>query len=187
MIQNRDIPALIAPKGLDAAILDVNQSLLQGLNWLDRAYGKADKLEEERDGRRVRFPGIYAGGGLKTQYVRMFPDRTLGNFCWVDVDDGYEADWIPGQQSYLTARASWVFWYNIEDVFGVNSDNYTNRNVIDAVMIALRFAKGLEVTNIYERGENIYKGYDINEVKNQFLMRPYQGFRIETELRYLAC
>jgi hypothetical protein len=35
------------------------------------------------------------------------------------------------------------------------------------------------VTAVYERAENVYDGFNIDEVDNQFMMAPYAAFRFE--------
>ena len=40
----------------------------------------------------------------------------------------------------------------------------------------------IKITRIYENAENIYRGYSLDEVDNQYLMHPYGGFRFEGEL-----
>ena len=37
----------------------------------------------------------------------------------------------------------------------------------------------IEINRIYELAENIYRGFSLDEVDNQFLMAPYGGFRFE--------
>lgn len=40
----------------------------------------------------------------------------------------------------------------------------------------------LTVTQIEEKAENIYKGYSLDEVDNQFLMHPFGGLRFDGKL-----
>jgi hypothetical protein len=35
---------------------------------------------------------------------------------------------------------------------------------------------------VYERAENVFEGYSLDEVDNQFLMQPFAGLRITGEL-----
>ena len=38
------------------------------------------------------------------------------------------------------------------------------------------------LSRIYERAENVFQGYSLDEVDNQYLMSPYAGFRITGEM-----
>jgi hypothetical protein len=35
------------------------------------------------------------------------------------------------------------------------------------------------VSRIYERAENVFRGYTMDEVDNQFLMSPFAGWRFD--------
>jgi hypothetical protein len=40
------------------------------------------------------------------------------------------------------------------------------------------------LNRIYERAENIYRGYTLSEIDNQFLMHPFAGFRFDGILEF---
>ena len=40
------------------------------------------------------------------------------------------------------------------------------------------------LNKIYERAENIYRGYTLSEIDNQFLMHPFSGFRFDGLLEF---
>ena len=41
---------------------------------------------------------------------------------------------------------------------------------------------GFTINRVYELAENIYRGFSLDEVDNQFLMQPYGGIRFEGEI-----
>jgi hypothetical protein len=43
----------------------------------------------------------------------------------------------------------------------------------------------IRLNNIQELASDIYRGFSFSEIDNQFLMRPYSGFRINGNMRYL--
>jgi hypothetical protein len=38
------------------------------------------------------------------------------------------------------------------------------------------------INRIYELAENVYRGFTLDEIDNQFLMHPFAGFRFAGEL-----
>jgi hypothetical protein len=53
--------------------------------------------------------------------------------------------------------------------------------VKEDILLALQdihIRKGwIRVSRIYERAENVFAGFTLDEVQNQFMMAPYAGFR----------
>lgn len=173
------------PALLDAACNAVATSLGDSLVWLDNAFGRAVKREKQMDGQRVLYPAIYAGSG---EYLRLFPDEHLGNFCWMDIQDGYTMDWIARNYWRVRATAGLVVWFDLRRVYPTTYDSNSEENVKAAVLTALHTALPpalrFTVSRAWDRSENIFRGYSLSEVDNQFMMRPYGCFRLEGELRY---
>ena len=40
----------------------------------------------------------------------------------------------------------------------------------------------MRINRVYEKAENIFTGFTLDEIDNQFLMHPFAGFRFEGEL-----
>lgn len=180
---------ITTPALLDAACNAVALAMRDSLTWLDNAYGRAVKRERMQDGQRVIYPAIYAGGG---EYLRLFPDEHLGNFCWMDVQDGYSVDWIARKYWRVRATAGLIVWFDLRSVYPSTYDSNTEENVKSAVLGALRSALSpalrFTVSRAWDRSENIFRGYSLSEVDNQFMMRPYGCFRLDGELVYeTAC
>jgi len=187
-MNNPSQPTLTNPQLIDNTINGVNEKLLAGLSWLDNAFGKAQRLTKMRDGKEYKYPAIYASGGRDREYFPVFPDEHKGNYSFFDVKDGeYFENWNPGEYAFLTVDFGIVFWYNIEDVYPTEYTTRTSENIkreILDVLSGIHVAGGkFRVTGIKERAENIYNGYDHNEIDNQFLMRPFGGLRIEGKLK----
>lgn len=85
MVKNPSVPNLIEPKMVDLALLEIQAKLLSDLSWLNNAFGKVDLMKEG-------IPCVYVGGPVGEDYLGLFPDSHLGNFCFFDFKDGETID-----------------------------------------------------------------------------------------------
>jgi hypothetical protein len=83
-----------------------------------------------------------------------------------------------------------IFWFDFRKVF-LDPDDwrlFTVENVMDQVFNVLKdgsFVNSeMHFLRSWVEGVNIYNGFSDKEVENQFLMRPYGGFRIDMEFLY---
>lgn len=188
-----------SPVLLDKVLQDMQQSLLERLPWLDKAFGRAYKLvRHESDGNKNVYPATYIGKG---EYASLEPNDQYGNFCWFDIYDPQKITPVVQSMPQYTFEGAIVFWYDLSTIYNDDSVLYTE-DVKDEIMRVLT-APGLikttgkmDITNIYERFDNIYSGYSIEKVYNnyiyagsdiqdmdkQYFMYPYAGLRIEFTL-----
>ena len=187
------------PVLLDKVLQDIQNRLKLKLPWLDKAFGRAYKLVEHRsDGNKFIYPAAYVG---HSDYVSLVPNDTFTNFSWFDIYDPQEIDGsMPGLPKYIFSGAI-IFWYDIRRIYDDDSALYTEE-VKDEILKVLT-TPGLvsngghfDVLKIYERFENIYKGYSLEKIYNnysykgegiesidkQFFMYPYAGIRIEFKI-----
>lgn len=177
---------------LDEAIGEIQQALAGGLPWLDAAFGRAQKLVKEINGRRITTPNVYCGGlqGYgNNDYIEVSPDSFKGNFCFFVVDDPQTIDWEPNAEMEQRAPFSIVFWFDLRRVFG----SLTNRNTEYLKAQILDILNGrsgwlmrngsIRINKCYEQAANIYRSFSLDECDNQFLMHPFAGFRFEGEIR----
>lgn len=187
------------PVLLDKVIQDIQESLIARLNWLDKAFGRAYKLVEHRlDGDKFIYPAAYVGN---SEYVSLLPNDNFGNFCWFDIYDPQEITQIVQSTPQFSFSGAIVFWYNLNTIYADADVMYTEE-IKDEIVRALttpgliKQTGRLEINKIFERFENIYKGYSIEKIYNnfaykgdniqdidkQFFMHPYAGIRIEFEM-----
>lgn len=181
-------PATITTPVLLDLSLSVIQSVLEAkISWLTTAYGKAEKRERLKAEQRVIYPAIFAGG---TDYLTMFPDSHLGNFSYFEIPDGQEIEWNFRRPHSFESDFGLIFWYDFRVVAPLDPTGVTNENVKAEVLGVLGGntfpGVRVQVNKIFDRSENIYRGYTLSEIDNQFLMRPYGGFRLEGRLSYSA-
>ena len=186
MIKNPDIPSIDGPVLIDAVLLRFQNILSANLEWLNFAFGKCRKLKKSDKKNTIIYPGIYSGD--IDDYMSLFPDRHIGNFSFFDMDDPDGVVEIDRFNFDHKVRGGLIFHYSFEDIFPNNHENKTEENVKSLVLQVLKKVRiqngSFSVLNIVEEAANIYKGYTDQEVQNQFLKRPYGGFRVNLEINY---
>lgn len=187
------------PVLLDKVIQDLQKVFLEKLSWLNYAFGRAYKLVEHlQDGEKTIYPAAYNGN---SEYISLVPNDNLGNFSWFDIYDPQTITTVVPALPQITFDGAVVFWYNLESIYDDKTVMHTEE--IKDELIGLLSTPGLikttgriEIKEIYERFENIYKGYSIERIYNnyaykgegiqdidkQFFMYPYAGIRIEFTL-----
>ena len=187
------------PVLLDKILQDMQKSLMNRLNWLNCAFGRAYKLVEHRpDGNKFIYPAMYNGNG---EYVSLLPNDSFGNFSWFDIYDPQKITEVVQSLPQYTFSGAIIFWYDLSSIYEDETVMHTEE-VKDEIMRVLTTpglittTGKLVINDIYERFENIYKGYSIEKIYNnytykgegiqdidkQFFMYPYAGIRIEFTL-----
>lgn len=174
------VPTLIDPQLIDKAFMEIQTSLVAKLDWLDHAFGKAQRLKEQVEGKTVIYPGVYVG---QEEYLNVFPDEHIGNFTFFDSYDGEDLDHKGRGNISFSAKFGLIVWFDYRTVYPNDWQQRTIENVkaevIDAMKRTLTSLSSIRMTHTWERSEDIYKGYTDKEIRQQFLMRPFGGFRIE--------
>lgn len=187
------------PVLLDKILQDMQKSLMNRLKWLNCAFGRAYKLVEHRpDGNKFIYPAMYNGNG---EYVSLLPNDNFSNFSWFDIYDPQKITEVVQSLPQYTFSGAIIFWYDLSSIYEDETVMHTEE-VKDEIMRVLTTpglittTGKLVINDIYERFENIYKGYSIEKIYNnytykgegiqdidkQFFMYPYAGIRIEFTL-----
>jgi len=194
--RNVKIPRKENPVILDKIIQDIQDSLTSKLKWLNYAFGRAYKLVEHNSGgSKFIYPAAYIGN---SEYASLLPNDNYGNFCWFDIYDPQEITQVVQSLPQFTFSGAIVFWLNLDTIYADAEAMYTEeiKNEIVQVLTGSGLIKSegrLTLTKIYERFENIYKGYalekiyntytykgeDIQSIDKLFFMHPYAGLRFE--------
>lgn len=187
------------PVLLDKVLQDIQLTLKTQLLWLDMAFGRAYKLVEHRpDGDKFIYPAAYIGN---SEYVSLLPNDNFGNFSWFDIYDPQIINRVVQSMPQFSFSGALIFWYNLNTIYSDADVLYTEEIKDEIIRVLttpglIKQIGRLEITNIYERFENIYKGYSLEKVYNNnlyngnsvqevdklFFMHPYAGIRIEFEL-----
>lgn len=189
---NKNVPIIPNAVMLDKAIGEIQIALADGLPWLDAAFGRAQKLVKEINGRRIATPNVYCGssqGCGTNDYLDVSPDSFKGNFCFFVVDDPQNIGWEPNAEMEQRAPFSIIFWFDLRRVFGaLNNRNteYMKAQILDILNGRsgwLMRNGSIRINKCYEQAINIYRGFSLDECDNQFLMHPFAGFRFEGEIK----
>lgn len=194
-------PRVIAPTqpvNLDAFIYKAQLQLADGLPWLTRAFGRAWKMYQKRDGmgsteglgRGYAFPGVYAG---KREYFNCFPNDTLAAYCFFSPrdaaepatsDDSSMGGYEPGIHNEWRQPVDLIFWFNCSKVNPAALYPLTE-NLLADVRQVLRRISFFTPNGVYYSPENVFEGYSLDYVQEQYLSHPFGGFRIAGTMQFL--
>lgn len=184
------VPIIKNPVLIDRVIGNIQQGLADNVGWLDAAFGRAQRIAKIIQGKKYFTPNVYAGGTPwrgDNDYIDVSPDANIGSFCFFVLDDPQQMDWQPKIQGEIKCPFSIVFWLDLRKVY---PGDPTNRNVEALKAEVLQVLNGgfwlkdgrITINRIYEYAENVYRGFTLDEIDNQFLIHPYAGFRLSGEL-----
>jgi hypothetical protein len=184
MASNPKAPVINNPQLLDLVFGEIQNGLVSSLGWMDKAFGRAQKLVKVIEKKKYYTPNVYSGKG--NDYMPVSPDSKIGNFSFFWVDDPQTVDWQPRQYGDLKTSFALIFWFDLRKVYpGTNERNteVLKAQILRALNGGFPIKSGrIKVTRIYEQAEQIYRGFTLDELDNQFLMHPFAGFRFEGEL-----
>lgn len=177
---------------LDRVIGDIQQGLVDNISWLNAAFGRSQRLTKMMNGKKIVTPNVYCGGWNghgENDYIETSPDSKIGNFAFFEIEDPQTIDAGPFARQ-IKAPFGLIVWFDLTRVY----NTATNRNTEKLKAQILHVLNGragwhlsggrIIINRIYERPENIYRGYTLSEIDNQFLMHPYAGFRFDGILEY---
>lgn len=171
------IPKKTNPYLFDALVANIQDALAERFPWLDHSFGIAEMLTEMKDGVRFTSANLYLGND---QYEMLMPCEEIGNFSLFVLKDPQVIN-----DKVISAPFSFIIWYKVDEVS--SSPDERNREAIKAQILAffkdVRTKDGRVVMNrVYERPQNVFVDFTYDFVKNQFLMSPFAGLRIDGEM-----
>jgi len=191
-MSNINAPVIPNPVMLDRVMGEIQQGLVDNLTWMNAAFGRSQRLTKMVNGKRIIVPNVYCGGWNghgENDYIEVSPDAKIGNFSFFEIEDPETITVGPWARE-IKAPFSLIVWFDLTRVY----NNATNRNteyIKAQILRILNGRTGWHLTNgriilnkIYERAENIYRGYTLSEIDNQYLMHPFAGFRFEGVLEF---
>lgn len=160
------------------------QDALGSLSWLDHIFGASERLVKMKDGMKYYTPNVYAG---RDEYIQLLPDnQQLGNYCFFVMEEPQTVSVPYGNSNRVKAPFSLVVWVDMRTV-GATYDDRNREKLKEQLLKTLRRAwlrhGNITLERVFERAENVFQGFTLNEVDNQFLMSPFAGFRITGEMQ----
>lgn len=180
-----NLPNITTPYLFDKVIGEMQQALKNGLPWLQHSFGRAERLIKVIDGKRIYTPNVYKGND---QYEVLLPDDRMRCFSFFVLSEPQEMLNRVQNEIRIKAPFSLIVWFDLRLVEKVMQlpDERNTEQVKEQILGVLNTAfpkKGsFTVQRIYERAENVFEGFTLDEVQNQFLMSPFAGFRFYGEL-----
>lgn len=178
------IPLVPKPTTLalfEKPIAEAQDLLKNNLAWLSYSFGKSQRLVKKRNSKEYHYPGIYISA---KQYIDMHPSIEYGNYSFFILDTTQELrNFKPNSYNEIRAKCSIVFWFDLDQIYTDSLDRSLEplkAEILDLLTRNFRLKTGrFEVSAIYEKAEDIYKEYSVQEIDTQFLMQPCGGLRFE--------
>ena len=181
-------PVVIPPKLADVLISAICAGLESKLSWLDVAFGRAERITKEINGKKYLLPVIYnEESPFVNEYTSLSPDSQIGNFSFFWMMDPQILEWRPRIRGNFRDPFALIFWVDLRKVYGKLNDRniYNIEDEVLKVLNSITLPTGsLSINKIYHLPEQIYREFSLESVENQFLMHPYAGFRLEGDLYY---
>jgi hypothetical protein len=185
-------PVIKNPVMLDAIIGEIQNGLIENITWLDVAFGRSQRLSKNMNGKKIVTPNVYCGGWNghgENDYIEVSPDSKIGNFSFFEIEDPQTITARPWARE-IKAPFGLIVWFDLTRVYG-EADNRNTEKLKAEILRCLNGSDGwhlsegrMMISRMYERAENIYRGYTLTEIDNQFLMHPYYGMRFDGLLEY---
>ena len=189
---SNNAPIIQNPVMLDRIIGEIQTGLIENITWLDVAFGRSQRLTKMMNGKRIITPNVYCGGWNghgPNDYLEVSPDSKIGNFSFFEIEDPQTIDAGPWARE-IKAPFGLIVWFDLTRVYNA-ADNRNTEKLKAEILRVLNGRAGwhlsdgrIAINRIYERCENIYRGYTLTEIDNQFLMHPYSGFRFDGLLEF---
>lgn len=180
-----NLPIHTTPYLFDKVIGELQEDLKDSLIWLDASFGRAERLVKTIDGKRVYTPNVYKGND---QYELLLPDDRLGCFSFFVLHEPQEMLNRMQMEVRIKTPFSVIVWVDMRRVEkkmqmpDERNSEYVKEQVLSVIQRARISTGSVTVTKIYERAENVFEGFTLDEVQNQFLMSPFAGFRFYGEM-----
>lgn len=164
------------PALFDAVFSDIQDSLSSQLSWLDNTFGKAERIQRQIEGKRYYEPAWYMKDG---DYRLLSPTDTLGNYSFFLLGEPQITDFEVWGSTGVKAPFSLIVWADIRKIDRTDRNaEAMKENVLKVLNGGTRTIAGhFEINRIYERAENVFEGFTLDEVTNQYTMHPYIALR----------
>lgn len=178
-------PRITTPYLFDKVIRELQQALKEGLPWLENSFGRVERRVTEVNERRLYVPAIYQEDG---QYGIMLPDDRLGCYSFFVMHDPQEVLNRMQTEVRIKSPFSLIVWVDMRRVEikmrmpDERNTEYIKEQVLSVIETASKRKGHISINRIYEHAVNVFDGFSLDEVNNQFLMSPFAGFRFYGEM-----
>lgn len=166
----------------DKAFGYIQDALATNLPWLNHILPQAERLVKLINGKRIYSPNIYVGDN---EYEQIFPDAdNIGNYSFFMLDEPQDVSYEAGSRVKMSAPFSLIVWFDIRTLYAddVRDMEQAKKDVLRAVKRTWMREGYFSITDVFQRAENVFKEFTLDEVDSQYLMQPYGGFRLRGEI-----
>lgn len=177
------IPIKKNPRLFDRVIQELQIGLAKSLPWLTHSFGKTERLVKKIGNKKYYTPNIYVG---RNEYELIAPDSMLGNFSFFVLNEPQDVEYEAGARNELKAPFSLIVWLDLRTLWDEDERNTeaVKRQILRAVNGEIKLRNGrAKINRIYERDENVFDGFTLDEIDNQYLMHPFAAFRFVGEMQ----
>lgn len=189
-------PLIANPVNIDRPIQEI-QIALSALGWLEKSFGRAFLAYKSSHGtfgdkKQKQYPHVWQGfttDGKPMDLLEVLPNDNLKSQSFVKVDEPIQVtDYVAGGWSLMTATISIIVWFNLREIDPTINYDFTEllAGQVQRALTNITLSPGaeLQILRRWETAKNVFKDYDITELKDQELVYPRGGFRFECTLVY---
>ena len=182
-----DLPLLTDPVGVDAPIQELQAELKNGLEWLQKSFGRAYIGRTIRgNGKLYQYPAIYIGD---SEVYDASPNDNLTAYSFFEVEGAYNAQNYEnsgtGGTNNYSAPVSLVVWGNlikINDALEVPfSDQNFSQNLLQEVLILIRKNYDFKIESVDDNLYSVFEPYTCRTDDASMFYYPYFCFKIKME------
>lgn len=193
--KNPLIPLIATPVNIDRPIQEI-QAALGALGWIEKIFGRSWLATKSTQGifasKQVYYPQVWQGvdaNGKPRDLLEVLPNDNLNSQVFFKVNDPTTlVEFVRDGDSMLRNTVDIIFWFNLRRIDRDIDYPYIEllKGQVLNVLSTMLFTpdSSLEVLRIWENAKDVFKGYDITDLKDQELIYPWGGFRFECEITY---
>lgn len=186
--KNPLVPIIVDPVNIDIPIQELQISLADGLPWLEKSFGRSwESVRKDTDGKIWTYPEVWQGPA--TDLLNCMPNDNLKSQSFFKVEEPINIVYYQdARYARMNAVINIIFWFNLEVIDPDLDYRFIEllKGHAQRVLTNTQFSTAdFEILRIWEGANNVFKGYTIDQFKNQELVHPWGGFRFECNLNFL--
>jgi hypothetical protein len=181
-------PIIVNPVNIDRPIQEIQISLATGLGWLEKSFGRSwESVRKDTSGKIWTYPEVWQGPGV--DLYNCMPNDNLKSQSFFRVEEPIKViEYQEFRYARMNAIINIIFWFNLQVIdpdldyrFIELLKGHVQRVLTNTSLSSSDF----QILQIWEGANNVFKGYTIDQFKNQELIHPYGGFRFECNLNFI--
>ena len=178
-IANPKVFSILDPKGIDAKIVEINNSL-STLTYIEKLFGRAYLLSQESQ----LVPKVYQGS---KEYFNVLPNDALKCFSFFEANKPRENELYTDpldRIDSLSTEISMIVFGNYEKIDRTKGYPFSEEIIIDILRV-LATNNGVVVNRVYDTSiEDIYSNYKLLEDQKLLLHYPYFALKFDMDVTY---